>query len=328
MKKIYFFLVAGLLLGTFPLVSHAAINDILVVGAGRTDDEMAVGEVNLYDATTGDVISSFTAYEENVGARLAVGDVNGDGNKEIVTIPWKQFKNPEIKIFDQAGNLLNSEKLLRNRMNKARKFDLAVGDINDDDVDEIVLARANEHKLVILAIAVTADNSLVLLDKHKAIYESSYEKNVWVELGNIDTANSALEIVTTPLYQGNIQFDIWKFTDSKITPTTSALISNNPALEGCAGDCNNGIHVVAGKGLIYAYSPLLNGSLSSYIYPGFIASDVSFFGIGKIGDLTLVGDNFAISSWKKNEITIYDATGEEVLVINTDSKGAFLDYIN
>jgi hypothetical protein len=55
------------------------------------------------------LIGGFFAYEQNFrgGVSLAVGDIDGDGKKEILTAPGAG-RSPEVKIFNKDGKNLNS----------------------------------------------------------------------------------------------------------------------------------------------------------------------------------------------------------------------------
>ncbi len=55
------------------------------------------------------LIGGFFAYEQNFrgGVSLAIGDIDGDGKKEILTAPGPG-RSPEIKIFNKDGKIINS----------------------------------------------------------------------------------------------------------------------------------------------------------------------------------------------------------------------------
>jgi len=77
----------------------------LVVAAGRGGGP----QVNVYDGRTGAVLASFFAYDPGFsgGVYVAVGDVNGDGQDEIITSPGIGG-GPQVKVFDPTGMELAS----------------------------------------------------------------------------------------------------------------------------------------------------------------------------------------------------------------------------
>jgi hypothetical protein len=96
-------------------------------------------QVNLYNAQTGAVISSFFAYSPNFtgGVRVAVGNVDGDGIPDIVTGPGPGG-GPEIRVFDgQTGGVI------LDFMAFDPKFQggvwVAVGDVNGDGFGDIIV---------------------------------------------------------------------------------------------------------------------------------------------------------------------------------------------
>ncbi|MCU0873929.1 MAG: DUF11 domain-containing protein, partial [Pirellulaceae bacterium] len=61
--------------------------------------------VRVVDSNTGEVLSSFAAYEDDYlgGTRVAVADLDGDGTDEIITAPGRN-RPPEIRVFTQEGD--------------------------------------------------------------------------------------------------------------------------------------------------------------------------------------------------------------------------------
>ena len=85
----------------------------------------------------GELLSEFMAYDENFrgGVNVAVGDINNDGVEEIVT--GTGFSGgPHVRIFNQQGEILNE--FMAYDENFRGGVNVAVGDINNDDFDEII----------------------------------------------------------------------------------------------------------------------------------------------------------------------------------------------
>ena len=104
--------------------------------------------VRVFDTNTDLEVASFLAYEATFknGVRVAVGDINDDGALEVITAPGRRH-TPEIKIFDAAtGNLLDSflafPKEYKNGVN------VAVGDVNNDDKDDIIVSAFGQVKVI------------------------------------------------------------------------------------------------------------------------------------------------------------------------------------
>lgn len=169
-----------------PLLSHQEVIDVLInstdninrlnpsylgqLGSGRLNVEKAVmaakvklanretkllytpnkgrnSQINLSD-NQGNSESSFMAYGENFtgGVKMATGDVNGDGQTEIVTATGNSG-GPHIKVFNSKGELISQffafDKDSRGGVN------VAVFDLNNDGIAEIITgAGINEDPLV------------------------------------------------------------------------------------------------------------------------------------------------------------------------------------
>jgi streptogramin lyase len=80
-----------------------------VNGDGMADiitapDQGGGPDVRVWDGTTGTLIREFMAYNPGFlgGVRVAAGDVNGDGQADIITAP-SVSGGPEVKVFDGAS---------------------------------------------------------------------------------------------------------------------------------------------------------------------------------------------------------------------------------
>ncbi|MEI6529074.1 MAG: putative glycoside hydrolase [Candidatus Falkowbacteria bacterium] len=87
----------------------------------------------------GKLLGNFFAYDKNSrgGVSVALGDVNGDGQDEIITSPGVG-QEPLIKIFSVKGILINS--FLAYDIKFKGGVSVAVGDTNGDDQIDIITA--------------------------------------------------------------------------------------------------------------------------------------------------------------------------------------------
>jgi hypothetical protein len=103
--------------------------------------------VHIVNAATGEVITRFKAYDENLpdsssylgGVRVATGDVTGDGVDEIITVPGRNYK-PLVRIWRQDGFLL--DEFLAYPATFTGGVELALGDVNYDGQKDIVTAMS------------------------------------------------------------------------------------------------------------------------------------------------------------------------------------------
>ncbi len=85
------------------------------------------------------LLTSFNAYDASFtgGVRLAMGDVDGDGEEEIVTVPGPGG-GPQVRIFDLNG-MLESQFFAFDQSMTSGLF-VATGDTNGDGIEEIVVS--------------------------------------------------------------------------------------------------------------------------------------------------------------------------------------------
>jgi subtilisin family serine protease len=91
--------------------------------------------VQIFDNSGSEVLASFDAYDATFtgGVRLAMGDVDGDGFEEIVTVP--ALGSPHVRVFDLEGKLENE--FFAFEVSLRSGLFVAVGDIDGDGIEEI-----------------------------------------------------------------------------------------------------------------------------------------------------------------------------------------------
>lgn len=110
---------------------------------GKSEIVVAAGKgggphVQVYDSR-GRLLSSFFAYEANFrgGVRVATGDLNNDGKKEIITVPNSGLP-PLVKIFSAQGKLLGNFLAYEDKVQDG--LVVSVSDVNRDGKDEILVS--------------------------------------------------------------------------------------------------------------------------------------------------------------------------------------------
>jgi subtilisin family serine protease len=143
--------------------------------------------IRIFDES-GNVLSEFMAYDHRFsgGINIAVGDVTGDGQLNIITAPLSNG-GPHIRVFDWQGNL--RRQFFAYDDDYFGGVNIAVGDVNNDDKDEIVTVNS---------IGV---GEVKVFDQYRRIKGSfiPYETNHAVNISIGDVNNDGWqEIVTVP----------------------------------------------------------------------------------------------------------------------------------
>lgn len=160
--------------------------DEIITGAGKGGGP----HIRIF-SHNGVLLKQFFAYskEDRSGVRASIGDVDGDGKAEVVTVPLAGNAAP-VKIFDLNGKELSSFYAYGDKYKDGH--DIGVGDVNNDGTDEIVTGPGKGSGPHIRIF----NGSGVRLQSY-FVYDLDNRGGVRVAVGDI-TGNSADEIITAP----------------------------------------------------------------------------------------------------------------------------------
>ena len=88
------------------------------------------------------LIGGFFAYEQGFrgGVSISTGDVDGDGKREIITVPGPD-RSPEVKIFNKDGKNINSFMAYENDFTSGLR--IMIDDLDKDKQDEILVGTTS-----------------------------------------------------------------------------------------------------------------------------------------------------------------------------------------
>lgn len=176
---------------------------------------------------TGFVIDEFLAYDRSFkgGVVLASGDINNDGEDEIITGPASGLES-DIKIFDKEGNFIRH--FLAYPAFFKGGVNIATADLNSDGKYEIITAPASGYKSEIKVF--TGEGKLV---RSFLAYPESFKGGASITVGDV-MGNSSQEIVVgtgkTGIPQVKIFSDTGKVLSSFLADKRSAATGLRIAL--------------------------------------------------------------------------------------------------
>jgi len=154
------------------------------------------------------------------GINFDVGDLNGNGDLEIIT-GTEKGGGPQVRIFNCYGNLINPgffafDKSFRGGVS------VAIGDLNADGYNEIIAGAGYG----------ASPQVRIFNDKGKLInsgflaYDKSFKGGVNLAVGDVNGDKKA-EIVTAPGYGGGPQVRIFNGQGKALSPGFFAYDKNN-----------------------------------------------------------------------------------------------------
>jgi DNA-binding beta-propeller fold protein YncE len=169
-----------------------------LTGDSRAEIVVGTGEgfgpqVKVFDAD-GNVLASFFAYATHLrsGVRVTIGDVDGNGTKEIITSPGPGGR-PHIRIFNYDGTLYHPGFFALDGLFQGGAF-VAAGDVNRDGKDEIVVTAGPGG-----GAQVTVHNSIgTILANFFAYDQNTFRKGIKPITLDFDN-DGRFEILTGPV---------------------------------------------------------------------------------------------------------------------------------
>ena len=144
----------------------------------------------------------FFAYDKKFrgGIMVASGDVNGDGQEEILTGAGKGG-GPHLRIFSQKGKFINH--FFAYEKNFHGGINLAAGDLDNDGIDEIIVAPQSDYPPLVRVFDFRGN-----LKVEFYAYSPKFRGGVSLTVGDID-GDGRKEIITGALSHGGPQVRIF-----------------------------------------------------------------------------------------------------------------------
>lgn len=135
--------------------------------------------------------SEFVTFQGlNGAARLAAGDIDGDGKDEIIA-GAEAGGGPRVNVFDANGAVLATQYVYDPGFRGG--VDVASGDVSGDSKDEVVVAPLSGGNSQVRVL-----NQTLAMTSQFYAYTSAYVGGVNISVGNVITPSPKAEIATVP----------------------------------------------------------------------------------------------------------------------------------
>lgn len=182
----------------------------------------------------GQLISEFYAYDKKFrgGVNIAVGDINKDGKKEIITAPMGNG-GPNVRAFDHKGKLMAN--FMAYDKNYRGGVNIACGDVNGDGYEEMITGPG---KNLLPEVRIFQKNKLI---KKFIAYDKNYRGGVNVAVGKTEkgTTGKKYKIITAPANSGGPHIRIFEYPGTVVGQFFSYSSNYRNGVNVAMADLNN-----------------------------------------------------------------------------------------
>jgi hypothetical protein len=250
-------------------------------------------DVRVFDALTGTMVREFMAYDPhfNGGVRVALGNVDGDGDQDIVTAPGP-FSGPDIRVFDGTSGDLVAEFMAYSPFFAGGVY-IAVIDLNHDGFSDIITApdaTGGPEVKIFDGKSIMAGAPTTLADF--MAYDPSFQGGVRVAAGDVN-GDGIPDIITAPGAGGGPDVRIFSGANiANASPQTDILrefMAYSPFFTGgvyvAAADVNHDglADIVTGAGAGGGPHVQVFSGADGSVLASFFAYDPSFSGGVRVG---------------------------------------------
>lgn len=180
--------------GLYEAVIKPPVRGDIITGAGPDANNTALVRIFNYDASQ--VLTEFTANAYKYGVNVAAGDLDGDGEYEVITGAGPGSDNPaEVGVFDSAGNKMSGITAFTYKYG----VNVASGDIDGDGKYELITgAGTGSRNPAAVKVYVYDSSTASLVDSGIVLNAySNLRYGVRVAAGDVD-GDGKSEIITAP----------------------------------------------------------------------------------------------------------------------------------